>query len=726
MKKILVGLFLIVLMGSKTKASHTFGGEMTWKAVRDNNAQNFQRDGYGFIFILTAYRDCSGIALPLNNIPQIIVQGNPVDKSGRVISRIPLRQGPGVLGTGYEITPVCSGTTNIGRCGANNPLGGFTNVRGAVAAVQFWSDTVWLTGVPPRGGWLFQSDPNSNLCCRNSNQNSGCIGEFVVRSKMYPYFQKDSTGQNVGIPVQCLGDASPEFPEYPNSFLVYNFGRIDTSFIYFGAVDQDLDALNYSIDYPYTNLNSPCSYNNGFSISNPLPNIVPAYGIANYPIDTLSGIMGMAPRTQGNFLICIKVTTVKNGQKIAENFRDFQVVVLANYTGLGYSPIQSSPKISGKEVISGNNLVSGAKVERFFGDEIQLEVQASDYAPFTDSVTLKFSGHPFWGTYQDGVDTFRVDSGCYAPPCASIRAILPTSSSVILPDSLNGMPVGYGVKALNQVGYRIHWKTNCAQSVHPTSSCLKDPLPQHYSLNFIAKDNQCPFNGKNAFTMNLVLKEVDCPQPKIHPLSFSSTNIQLRFDSLVDVTTQETFDTSLQQSVFRRVNRFHGIQVYRDSCGAGWAPFVTLWKPSGLSDSAQLFWIQQLHWMDWNLSANSCPYRYVVHSIYGCDSLLSFPSDTASVLLLQGKEIPSIGKNGWILYPNPATTNVTFSNSNAQNLELMVYDSEGKLKLKKDFGVIHEGEFSVEGWPAGTYLAEIWNKKNGQKLLTSRIKFAVQ
>ncbi|MEY4851783.1 MAG: hypothetical protein RIS99_178, partial [Bacteroidota bacterium] len=99
MKKILVGLFLIVLMGSKTKASHTFGGEITWKAVRDNNAQNFQRDGYGFIFILTAYRDCSGIAILPNNLPRLVVQGSPKDKLGRIVDTIPLHQGPGKLGT---------------------------------------------------------------------------------------------------------------------------------------------------------------------------------------------------------------------------------------------------------------------------------------------------------------------------------------------------------------------------------------------------------------------------------------------------------------------------------------------------------------------------------------------------------------------------------------------------------------------------------------------------
>ena len=74
----------------------------------------------------------------------------------------------------------------------------------------------------------------------------------------------------------------------------------------------------------------------------------------------------------------------------------------------------------------------------------------------------------------------------------------------------------------------------------------------------------------------------------------------------------------------------------------------------------------------------------------------------------------------------PFVVNSTFSNSNAQNLELMVYDSEGKLKFKKDFGVIQEGEFSVEGWPRGVYFAEFWGKKNRNKVKTSAIKISVQ
>lgn len=724
MKKLILMMFLMALGLSETKASHAFGGEITWKAVRDSNPQNFQRDGYGYIFILTAYRDCSGIAILPSNYPRLVVQGNPRDKLGRRVDTIPLDPGPGRLGTGYEITPICNGTTNIGRCGLN-PLSGYSPVRGAVAAVQYWSDTIWLTGVPPAGGWLFQSHPNSNLCCRNSNNNSACIGEFVIRAKMYPFFRMDSSGQRIGVPVECLGDASPEFPEYPNSFLVHNSTRIDTSTILFGGIDSDLDQLHYAIDYPFTNLNSPCSYNSGFSLRNPMPNMVSAYGLPNYPIDTLSGVIKLAPQISGNFLICIKVTTFKNGQKVAENFRDFQVVVLANYTGLGYSSNQISPSISGREVVSGKNLVSGSTLERFFGDEIHLEVQASDFAPFSDSVTLKFSGHPFWGTYQNGVDTFRVDSGCFAPPCARIRTIFPVVGSNIPPDSLNGMPIGYGVKALNQVGYQIQWKTGCAQSIGSKSSCLGEILPQFYPLNFVARDNQCPFNGKNTFSVNLVLKEVEIPKPSLHALPFSQNNIQLTFDSLIDFSRQEAFDTSLQQSVFRRVNRFHGLQIYRDSCGTGWAPLTTFWKPVGLSDSAQLGWIQQLHWMDWNLPSQGCSYRYFARSIFGCDSLFSNPSDTSVILRLYGSNLSQEEKESWKIYPNPASSKLCFSNTQILPTEIRVYGVSGNSIFRKDFGMVQQGEFSVDGWPSGTYFAEFWVKKNGQKVKTTGIKFTV-
>ncbi len=726
MKKVIIGIICIVFAISKTMASHVFGGEITWKAVRDNNAPNFQRDGYGFIFIMTLYRDCSGI--PMNGLnPSMMVQGNPVDKFGSVVNSISLSPAPGRLGTGYEITPICNGTTSIVRCGAGNPLSGGGGVasRGAIAAVQFWSDTVWLTGVPPGSGWFFQSSAGAIPCCRNANDNTGCTGDMILRARMLPYFQSTSNGPTVGIPVQRLGDDSPEFLEFPNSNMVQTSGTADTTLLLLGAVDRDLDKMVYSIDNPFSAINTPCSYNRGYSINNPMPNMVPAYGGANQPIDSLSGIIRMLPNTQGNFLICIKVSTYKNGQKVAENFRDFQTVIITNSPGLGYVSGQSAPRIFGKNLLSGNGLISGENMVRFFGDEIQLEVRASDFAPATDSVTVRFTSNSFLGTYQTGLDTFRVDSGCFAPPCASIRSILPNSTSVIPKISLNGMEVGYGVKARNNVAFQIKWKTSCAQSIQKDSSFLGQVFPQYYPLNFVANDNQCPFNGKNTFSLNLVLKEVSIPKPTIDNLTFLPSQIQMTLSNLVDISSQEAFDTSLQQSVFRRVNRFHGLQIYRDSCGAGMSPLVTLWKPAGLTDSAQLSWIQQLGWVDRSLSRDTCQYTYVVRSVYGCDSLGSIPSDPKSILVLNGKDLSKVENESVKLYPNPASNKVYFSFARMLPTEIRVYGISGNSLFQKDFGVVQQGEFSVEGWPYGTFFAEFWVKRNGQKVKTSVIKFTV-
>lgn len=721
-------LFLLFWMGIQgVQASHVFGGEITWKAVRDNNAQNFQRDGYGFIFIMTVYRDCSGI--PMNGLtPTISVQGNPVDKFGSVVNSINLNPAPGRLGAGYEITPICGGTTSIVRCGASNPLGGGGGAasRGAIAGVQFWSDTIWLTGVPPSAsGWFFQSAAGAIPCCRNANDNTSCSGDMILRARMLPYFQRNALGQFVGTPVQRLGDSSPEFVENPHSTAIQNSGNSDTSILVIGANDPELDLLKYSIDNPFSALNTPCSYDRGFTINNPLPNIVLPYGLPNYPIDTNSGIMRIIPNTQGNFLICIRVAAFKNGQKVAENFRDFQYVVIANSPGLGYISTQSAPKIYAREMVINHPINSGETLKKYFGDELFLEVKASDYAPFTDSVSFKFNSNSFFGSYRMGVDTFRVDSGCFAPPCATIKSILPVLTNVIPVISLNGMNTGYGVKGRNTVGYQIRWKTSCGQSTPSNSGIQGQALTQNYALNFVAQDNQCPFNGKNIFALNLQLNDVELSAPRISSISFIPSKVNVVIDSVIDLARQEPFDTSLQQSVFRRVNRLHGIQIYRDSCGAGMFPYKTLWKPVGLTDSAQLQWMQQITWIDSNLSRDTCLYRYVVKSIYGCDSLFSSSSDTAQLLVLNARDIP-LEKQGWKLYPNPATTKVNISQNSWSSTEVTVFNLQGKVVFKKDFGLIREGEFSVEGWPAGTYLAEIWNKKNGQKLLTSRIKFTVQ
>jgi hypothetical protein len=129
--------------------------------------------------------------------------------------------------------------------------------------------------------------------------------------------------------------------------------------------------------------------------------------------------------------------------------------------------------------------------------------------------------------------------------------------------------------------------------------------------------------------------------------------------------------------------------------------------------------------MDWNLTSQGCFYRYFARSIFGCDSLFSNPSDTAAVLRLNACSLYQEEKVSWKIYPNPASSKVFFSCANLEAMELMIYNNQGQLKFQKDFGVIQQGEFSVEDWPLGIYFAEFWVKRNGQRWKENEIKLSI-
>jgi hypothetical protein len=129
--------------------------------------------------------------------------------------------------------------------------------------------------------------------------------------------------------------------------------------------------------------------------------------------------------------------------------------------------------------------------------------------------------------------------------------------------------------------------------------------------------------------------------------------------------------------------------------------------------------------MDWNLPSQGCSYRYFARSIFGCDSLFSNPSDTAGLLGLNENNLSQEEKVSWKIYPNPASSKVYFEGSKMEPLEITLYNNQGKAVFRKDFGVVQQGEISVEEWPSGTYFAKFWVKKNGQRWKENEIKLSI-
>jgi hypothetical protein len=213
------------------------GGEITWTC-----------SGTSYVFRLKFYRDCNGIDGPSSTPLSTNVPGVP--------------QIPMALLTQTDISPdgaLNSGNTQCVNCPP--PVGNGSGGVGAVEEFIFQSAPVVLPGTPPAGGWAFWWGD----CCRsgslNNIANPGSIG-FGLRAKMYPY-----PGFTAG---QCH-DNSPYFAEKPSTIICtgYNFTYNPN------AVDQELDSIVYSWDYPIDDVSYPWTpyiqYSAPYSVNNQIP-----------------------------------------------------------------------------------------------------------------------------------------------------------------------------------------------------------------------------------------------------------------------------------------------------------------------------------------------------------------------------------------------------------------------------------------------------------------------
>ncbi len=115
MKKLLPILIFSCLFFNKTHASHIMGGEITWECQSNGT----------FIFTMTIYRDCKGIALP-TTLQTIDVYNHPS------VSHIPLT----FVNPSTDISAVCNNPAFQANCGVQSAQGNYlssgTTKNGAV------------------------------------------------------------------------------------------------------------------------------------------------------------------------------------------------------------------------------------------------------------------------------------------------------------------------------------------------------------------------------------------------------------------------------------------------------------------------------------------------------------------------------------------------------------------------------------------------------------------
>jgi gliding motility-associated-like protein len=294
--KLLYSIIFIFFLPLISTANHIVGGSLTYE----------QQGGSTYRITLTLYRDCTD---PNNPSFPSNVKINIVKNNGTAFKTVSI-----------PFSSATSVPSKIDTCVAN---------PGICLQEAIYSQVV--TGMPPSAGGyhvFFQ------LCCRTS---------ALLNVK-----NPTSTGETfyTHIPDNNLvtSNSSPNWTEGPQSFICQG----STVSINHSASDPDGDSLHYSLYTPYdSNTVSfpggiftavPIGWANTYSANNPLNASLPN----SLQINSKGLITGSPAMTSGYFVIGVRCQEYRNGIKLGEILRDFQLKVvtcppkiLASYTYTG-------------------------------------------------------------------------------------------------------------------------------------------------------------------------------------------------------------------------------------------------------------------------------------------------------------------------------------------------------------------------------------------------------
>lgn len=412
------------------------GGEISWECKGNGN----------YKFILKLYRECSGITfgtsefLSVSNCPSVsIINMTLVSQT--------------------DISPVCNSSYPNIQC---NPSPSSPNT-GSVEEWLYTSDAVYpngvvLSGVPPAQGWIF----SHTSCCRNPCTNISGASNYgwFLRAVMYSY-----NGQNAS---SCF-DNSPTFAERPATVICTGYPFTFTQ----NAMDKDNDSLSYEWAAPLDDTGTPLTpyFASGYSYNSPFPG--PSVDINNVvaAVNSGTGEISFTSFTQGAFVTVIKVSSYKNGIKVAEVFREMQMVLLS--CNANTIPVFSAPLL---DTLYINNQILFVDTV-YTNDTVSFPIYLydSDTFPNGTSQTIILNA---WGT-EFGTNFIDPNSGCSNPPCATLDPPLPIIGN-------------------NSDTVRFRWITDCN---HLESNQFND-----FYFYFNYKDDFCPVPGMNNSVIKIVVK----------------------------------------------------------------------------------------------------------------------------------------------------------------------------------------------------------------------------
>jgi hypothetical protein len=625
---------LALLMGFfslQSMASHLVGGDITWYPT-----------SAGTVFRMTIFRDCQGIAM--------------TNSSFTLSSNIPGNSSIAVnFVRAYDITPDCGGATAI-ACGT--PANTASGASSSRAALVYESAPIQITSAPPVGGYLIQS--TGLPCCRQMLNNSNAT-DITLRSKMFAY--TDANGAVV-VP-STLKDASPTF--FGHYQYLLNLNQVDTASLSFASTDADFDSLSYSFDVPWSGANSPSAYTNGYTISNPMSGIIAMNGNG---IDPVSGMISLRPTPVGYHVLCVRVDAFRDGQKIAEIFRDVHIYTLNNGL-LGSS--NRSPKIN---VTAGNVPVyNGTIIPMFAGDTLLLGGIANDW---------------ILGTVGDTV-LFGVNS-----PVLSQSVVTGTNTPNAVWMTERSDSVGLGEKNHRTASVQLAWVANNSSN-----------SPQMVPFIFTARDRVCPNYAQSRTIVWVQVYPQPTAQPaRLKPIQRISNGFKISWDVLVDTTTKYRPDPSVDASIMRRWNSFQGMLIYRKVNNGQDSLIYSINKPRSVITAAQVrSWVAlNTEYIDTDVLTEAI-YQYTTKALYGTRP---DTTSTGNNVVYNSLSAGNLGGQLISLYPNPAQ-DVLFVSGLKANSSISIYNAEGKLLVLQNW---NDGEgISIKGLSKGIYLLN-WKEGN--------------
>ncbi len=474
MKNTLLSLLLtaVLLIPTHSRATHLLGGEISWECVPVG------ADAGKFIFTLKLYRACyMGAAL----LPTSASISNPLYASygGPAAINCPL------VSTS-DLAPPCFSSSFQLQCGLNQTAGGGS----AVEEHLYVSSAVQLNGIPATTGSEFWF----STCCRPPAtllRNVSGSGYFL-RSIMYPYIDPVSgSPRSVGT-VQggatCY-DSSPIFAARPQIAVC---GRQNVSYQHL-AFDVNGDSLDYSWSPQRQSASNPITWRTGYSDTLQLPNKNHDTLNVDPVLNTQTGVISFNTNSplSGYHSIGVKASSYKNGQKVADIFRDIVVSIVDCDTISSVPPLTNltAPTIGIKDTIS---TVYQPNYTGYFpvGSEIALDIQTLDIgllptSPISSqSVDLEMYGVSMSGTPNDSTD-------CIVEPCAYL-------------DSNNVAWQNGQFKATAAINARFYWNTSC-QNLEAFNVFGGGSANQQFVFMVRSRDDWCPIPAESFTTIELFL-----------------------------------------------------------------------------------------------------------------------------------------------------------------------------------------------------------------------------